>query len=51
MFSEKKSCESCKWHDDFSWACFNGSSEYRADFTDNTHTCEEWEARENETTE
>ena len=25
-------CKGCKWHDEFSWACCNGDSEYRADF-------------------
>ena len=25
-------CKDCKWHDEFSWACCNGDSEYRADF-------------------
>lgn len=25
-------CSGCKWHDDFSWVCFNGDSENRADF-------------------
>lgn len=39
-------CEFCKWHDDFSWACFNGDSEKCADFTDNEDYCAEWESRE-----
>lgn len=38
-----KSCETCKWHDEFTWACFNGDSEKRADFTDNEDVCESWE--------
>ena len=25
-------CEGCKWHEDFTWVCFNGESEYCADF-------------------
>nr|DAG32377.1 MAG TPA: hypothetical protein [Caudoviricetes sp.] len=25
-------CVGCKWHDEFTWACFNGDSEYCADF-------------------
>ena len=30
-----KACSNCKWHEDFSGACCNGDSEYRADFTNN----------------
>lgn len=30
--SAEGSCKGCKWHDDFSWACVNGESEYRGDF-------------------
>lgn len=37
-------CENCKWHDSFTWACFNGLSERRADFTDNDDCCEVWES-------
>jgi len=51
MHLDERSCKSCKWHDDFSWVCFNGNSEYRADFTDDKQACAEWEAKENETTE
>lgn len=25
-------CVGCKWHDEFTWACFNGDSEHCADF-------------------
>ena len=25
-------CEGCKWHDSFTWVCFNGDSEHRGDF-------------------
>lgn len=25
-------CVGCMWHDEFTWACFNGDSEYCADF-------------------
>ena len=42
-------CGECKWHayDDFgrAWVCTNDSSDYVADFTDYTDTCEEWEQR------
>ena len=30
----EKNCSTCAWHDSFSWVCFNGLSEHRADFTD-----------------
>ena len=43
---DKKCCRTCKWHDDFSWVCFNGESEKRADFTNNDDCCIEWESRE-----
>lgn len=43
---EAKCCATCKWHDDFTGACCNGDSEYRADFTGPEHVCEEWEERE-----
>lgn len=36
-------CKSCKWHDDFTAVCFNGDSEYRADFTDDDESCPKWE--------
>lgn len=35
-----------EWHDNFSWACFNGNSEHRADFTDPEDSCPVWEGRE-----
>ncbi len=38
-----KTCETCKWHDDFSWVCFNGESPHCADFTDPDLSCKEWE--------
>lgn len=44
-------CEFCKWHDDFSWVCFNGDSENCADFTDNENSCAEWESREDKSCE
>ena len=25
-------CVGCKWHEEFTWACFNGDSEHCADF-------------------
>ena len=44
----KKCCGTCKWHDDFSWACLNGDSENCADFTDPEDSCECWEKINNE---
>ena len=46
MDDKEKYCEICKWHVDFSWVCFNGESEKRADFTNNDDCCIEWESRE-----
>lgn len=39
-----KICKTCKWHDDFSWACCNGESPHRADFVDGRCTCGFWES-------
>jgi len=44
MHTEK--CESCKYHDSFSWVCFNGDSPNVADFTDNEDYCNEYVGRE-----
>lgn len=44
----EKSCSTCAWHDDFSWVCFNGNSENRADFTDPEDSCLAWEERKDE---
>lgn len=40
------SCGSCRWHDAFSWVCFNGLSEHPADFTDPEDNCKEWEKKD-----
>lgn len=42
----EKECFTCAWHDNFSWVCFNGNSEHRADFTDPEDSCPVWEGRE-----
>lgn len=34
-------CEGCKWHDSYTWACMNGDSENCADFVNDG--CEEYE--------
>ena len=39
----KKTCETCKWHEDFHWVCCNGYSPFCADFTKPEDTCEAWE--------
>lgn len=43
----EKCCGSCRWHDDFTWACFNGDSPNCADFTDPEDSCECWEPKYN----
>jgi hypothetical protein len=40
-----KTCRHCRWHEEFTWACFNGDSEYCADFTNDEDSCPCWEAR------
>ena len=42
-----KRCSNCKWHEDFTGACCNGDSDYRADFTDSDFVCDKWEERKN----
>lgn len=42
MEHSEENCSTCAWHDSFSWVCFNGLSEHRADFTDPENTCPEW---------
>lgn len=46
MVEENKCCETCKYHDDWTWVCFNPEAEDRADFTDNEHKCDCWTSRE-----
>ncbi|MCD8396110.1 MAG: hypothetical protein LUD12_02795 [Lachnospiraceae bacterium] len=42
----RKSCATCEYHDDFSWACSNGDSTRRGDFTEPEYVCEGWEERQ-----
>lgn len=42
----RKCCSTCKYHDDFSWVCFNGESDFRADFTHPEHQCSYWKGNE-----
>lgn len=46
----EKENNSCKWRDDFTWICFNGDSEMRADIVDDDYfrKCELFEVKENE---
>lgn len=44
--SARRVCENCKWHDDFSWVCFNGDSQYVADFVDPEKSCQCWESKD-----
>ena len=37
-------CSGCKWHDEYTWACSNGDSPYRADFVNDC--CEYYERDE-----
>ena len=45
MVEENKCCEICAYHDDWTWVCFNPEAEDRADFTDKSHVCSEWEEK------
>lgn len=45
---EEKCCKNCRRHDDFTWVCFNGASEYCADFRCLDDSCECWEGVNNE---
>lgn len=46
----KEKNKSCKWRDDFTWICFNGDSEKRADVADDDYCkdCRLFEVKENE---
>lgn len=50
MTRKPNECRTCRYHDDFSWVCFNGDSEYRADFTNPEWSCSKWEKRDGERT-
>ena len=40
--TENKCCETCAYHDDWTWVCFNPEADDRADFTDENHVCDCW---------
>ena len=44
----KKVCETCKWYETYTGACCNGDSDYCADYVFSMHSCENWEAADNE---
>lgn len=35
----ERKCKNCSTHDNFTGACFNGESQYRADFTSGEFVC------------
>ena len=45
MVEENKCCETCAYHDDWTWVCFNPEANDRADFTDESHVCDCWRER------
>lgn len=45
----ERKCENCKYYEKFSGVCFNGDSDFVADFVDENFVCDKWEERsENE---
>lgn len=51
MIDNEQRCETCAYHDDFSWVCFNPESKNRADFTDNENKCNRWTSKEDNSCE
>ena len=41
-----RTCSTCRWYEDYQGVCFNGDSEYCADFIDPGDVCECWEEKE-----
>ena len=41
MMEPERTCCTCRWHEGYTWVCFNGNSPNRADFTDPEDTCED----------
>ena len=41
----ESNCGTCKWHEYFTGACFNGLSANCADFTSDNDLCERWEEK------
>ena len=38
-------CSTCNWWEAFNGVCFNGDSEFCADFTEPENNCECWEEK------
>lgn len=47
MESEKTCC-TCRWHERYTWVCFNGLSLNCTNVTDVEDSCEHWEERTEE---
>jgi hypothetical protein len=45
-YKKRQTCDTCKWHEDFTGACFNGDSPNVADFTSSEQSCPEYEEKE-----
>ena len=46
MENKEKCCKTCAYRDDWTWVCFNGDSENRADIMQENFVCNCWESRE-----
>ena len=44
----ERTCCTCRWHEGYTWICFNGESPNCANMTDPEDTCECWEVRTEE---
>lgn len=44
----EKICCNCRWHEEYTWVCFNGLSLNCTDVTDVEDNCEHWEKRTDE---
>lgn len=42
MSDTRFTCSTCRWYEDYQGVCFNGDSEFCADFTDPEDGCECW---------
>ena len=51
MIDNEQRCETCAYHDVFSWVCFNPEADDRADFTNPEHGCDYWTSREDKSCE
>ena len=40
-----KCCATCRWYAEFEGVCFNGDSEFCADFTEPEDKCRCWEGK------